>query len=202
MRFDRIGRKKAKRFLGQRDLRLNIGCGPNPKSGWVNIDLFSDSPDMLSLDLRRDLPFSDESASIIYGEHVFEHLEYPDETGHLLGEAYRILQPGGLLSLGVPDTEAALKAYTAKDGDFFERERRWHPDWCDTPMHHINYTFRQGKEHKYAYDFETLSRVISNAGFSDVKCRAFNAELDSEERRIGTLYVEARKPTGPKSPSW
>jgi predicted SAM-dependent methyltransferase len=194
---DRIGRKKAKQLLGQRDLRLNVGCGPVVKPGWVNIDLFPRSPDVLPLDLRRDLPFLDETASIIYAEHVFEHLEYPEEARHFLGEAYRVLQPEGILSLGVPDAEISLKAYASRDAEHFEFDRRWHPDWCDTPMHHVNYTFRQGKEHKYAYDFETLSRIILNAGFCNAERRQFDADLDSEARRIQTVYVNARKSAAP-----
>jgi predicted SAM-dependent methyltransferase len=192
-RSHRIGRKKAKQFSGQQKLKLNIGCGPVVKPGWINIDLFPSSPEVLPVDLRQTLPFSAASASIVYGEHFLEHLEYPDEAQYFLSEAYRVLEPGGLLSLGVPDAEASLRAYVFKDSKFFVHSRLWHPDWCDTPMHHVNYTFRQQKEHKYAYDFETLSRVILNAGFCDVVRREFDDDLDSEERRIATLYVKARR---------
>jgi predicted SAM-dependent methyltransferase len=197
-RLHRTGRKKAKRFIGQRDLKLNVGCGSNLKPGWINIDLFSCSLDVLPVDLRRDLPLPDACASIIYGEHIFEHLEYPKEARHFLGEAYRVLQPNGLLSLGVPDAEALLEAYAAKDSAVFERERRLNPEWCDTPMHHVNYTFHQGNEHKYAYDSETLCRIIVKAGFCDAQRRQFNADLDSEDRRIGTLYVNGKKSTTTK----
>jgi predicted SAM-dependent methyltransferase len=151
-------------------------------------------PDVLPADLRRDLPFSDSTAIMVYGEHFFEHLEYPTEAFQFLSEALRILQPDGLLSLGVPDAELALENYIAKDTGSFESDGSRLPDWCDTPMHHINYVFRQGNEHRYAYDFETLSRVVERAGFRDVKRREFNVDLDSEARRIGTLYIDARKP--------
>jgi predicted SAM-dependent methyltransferase len=197
-RAHRIGRKKAKRLLEQRDLKLNVGCGPVVKPGWVNIDLFPQSPEVLPIDLRRDLPFSDASASIVYAEHVFEHLEYPDEAHHFLGEVYRVLQPDGLLSLAMPDAEASLKAYAINDAEFFERDRGFHPDWCDTPMHHVNYTFRQGNEHKYAYDFATLSRIIVDAGFCDVERRQFDAAFDSEGRKVGTFYLCGRKSVRPK----
>src|SRR6266849_4866150 len=92
---------KAKRFANQTGLKLNLGCGPNLKEGWVNIDL-SESAD-LHLDLREDLPFTGESVSFIYSEHFFEHLAYPDEARRFLKEAFRVLEPGGLFSVGVPD---------------------------------------------------------------------------------------------------
>jgi predicted SAM-dependent methyltransferase len=151
-------------------------------------------PDVLPTDLRRDLPFSDSTATMVYGEHFFEHLEYPTDTSQFLSEALRILRPNGLLSLGVPDAELALKAYVAKETWSSECVGAIRPDWCDTPMHCLNYVFRQGNEHKYAYDFETLRRVVEKAGFRDVKRREFNPDLDSEARRIGALYIDARKP--------
>jgi hypothetical protein len=70
----------------------------------------------------------------------------------------------------------------------------WHPDWRDTPMHQVNYLFRQGHEHKYAYDGETLALILERAGFVRVNRRDFDPALDSESRRIGTLYMKARRP--------
>ena len=70
----------------------------------------------------------------------------------------------------------------------------WQPDWCYTLMHQINYLFRQGHEHKYAYDGETLALILERAGFVRVNRRDFDPALDSESRRIGTLYMKARRP--------
>ena len=61
-------------------------------------------------------------------------------------------------------------------------------------MHQINYHFRQGTEHKYCYDFETLREVLEAAGFTDVRERPWDPALDAETRRGGTLYVDATRP--------
>ncbi len=186
--------KRANRISPGSNLKLNIGCGPNAKTGWINIDLFSEAAD-LQLDLREDLPFPDESASVVYSEHFFEHLEYPGEAMKFLRESWRVLAPGGIFSAAVPDTEWPLKAYVDGDDDYFRLAReRLHPKWCDTRMHHVNYHFRQGTEHKYAYDFETLARILGEVGFVSIARRSFNPGLDSESRKIGSLYVDARKP--------
>jgi len=58
----------------------------------------------------------------------------------------------------------------------------------------VNFFFRQGSKHKYAYDFETLARVLTEGGFTEVKRREFSPKMDSEDRRDGTLYVDACKP--------
>jgi predicted SAM-dependent methyltransferase len=179
--------------LAPHDLKLHIACGPNIKQGWTNIDLVPSAD--LQLDLREPWPFRDNSASIVYSEHFFEHLEYPLEAERFLAESMRVLAPGGRFSVGVPDTEWPLRAYIEGDAEYFRLAReRWHPAWCDTRMHQINYHFRQEQEHKYAYDFETLERVLAKAGFVSITRRDFDPSIDSEARRIGTLYVDGRKP--------
>lgn len=186
--------RKSRRLDGATGLKLHLASGPNLKQGWINIDLFARRAD-LRLDLREPFPFADSSVAVIFSEHFFEHLEYPGEVGHLLRESLRVLQPGGLFSVGVPDTEPLLRAYGEGDQTTFRTYlQRWHPAWCDTHMHQLNYHFRQGREHKYAYDFETLSRILETAGYGCIARRVFDPNLDSAPRRDGTLYVDARKP--------
>ena len=186
--------KKAKAYRSSTNLRLHLGCGPVIKEGWVNIDLYDNGSD-LKLDLREPWPFSDRSVSIIYSEHVFEHFDYPFEARRLLSEAWRVLAPGGKFSLGVPDCEFAAKSYVTRDEDFHRREREnGLPPEVTTPMDHLNYTFRQRKEHKYSYDFETLTKVLTEANFVSVVRRSFDPTLDSAHREWGTLYADATKP--------
>ena len=189
----RRGVAQARRLPVGADLKLHVGCGTKHKPGWVNIDLFAIG-DVISLDLRRQLPFPTSSASIIYGEHVFEHLDFPGEAQSFLREALRVLKPGGLLSIGVPDVELVLRAYVNNDAQYFRHVRRWHAAWCDTHLHQVNFAFRQGNEHKYAYDYETLAKVVLAAGFVELIRRDHDPNLDSEEWSFGTLYIDARKP--------
>lgn len=187
--------KRVKQLSANSQLKLNVGCGKNIKSGWINIDLFSKAADF-HLDVREDLPFPDEAASFVYSEHFFEHLEFPEQAMKFLRESWRVLIPGGVFSVGVPDTEWPLRAYVTGDEEYFRfaRGASWYPKWCNTRMHTVNFHFRQNAEHKYAYDFETLARVLDESGFVSIARRPFNSNLDSEARRIGTLYVDARKP--------
>ena len=191
--------QSAHRYHGQAHLKLHLGCGSEHKPGWINIDLRPDAD--LQLDVRETLPFTEGSVATIYSEHFFEHLEYPSEIVHLLRESLRVLEPGGVFSVGVPDAEEALVQYAQGKLPALlqtwsqDKSLRWFPPWVwATPMHYINFFFRQGQEHKYAYDFETLARVLTEAGFADVKKRDFRPDMDSEHRRDGTLYVDAFKP--------
>lgn len=68
-----------------------------------------------------------------------------------------------------------------------------------TKMQVINEVFRQGNQHKYAYDQETLLMVLRDAGFSNVVRQNFGISLDndmapdSEARKAESLYVEGVK---------
>jgi predicted SAM-dependent methyltransferase len=176
-----------------RKLLLNLGCGPNLRPGWLNIDLF-DSAAELHLDLRRRWPFPNGSVDFIYSEHVFEHFEFYSEVPHFLSESLRILRGGGTFDVGVPDTEWPLRSYGNLDDDYWRFAPTCHPGNCETQLDHINYHFRQGEQHKYAWDKETLRRSLSRAGFVSIVRRDFDPSLDSESRRTGTLYMRATKP--------
>ena len=189
----RAALRKAKRFATPRGLKLHVGCSDVIKTGWVNIDLYSEKAD-LQLDARETFPFSDDSVSIVYSEHFFEHLGYPDEALRFLRNSWRVLTPGGILSMGVPDLEVSVRAYVTGDEDYYQHQRDEKPPaWVSTPMDYLNRDFRQGREHKFAYDYTTLARVLTEAGFVSIVRRNFNPELDSAHREWGTLYVEARK---------
>src|SRR5215831_11977164 len=103
LRKHRQGIRQARNLLGQQHLRLNIGCGRKVKREWINIDLSPHAD--ITLDLREPLPLPENSCSFIYSEHFLEHLDYPLHAEIFLKECYRVLEPGGVISIGVPDTE-------------------------------------------------------------------------------------------------
>lgn len=190
---DSIARLKSLKYQSSKNIKLNIGCGSNIKAGWINIDQFHMAD--LRLDIRRSFPFKTHSIEIIYSEHVFEHFEYPSEAKFFLKESLRVLKPGGKWSVGVPDSEWAVRSYVDGDERYYKLAReQWHPSYCTTRMHHLNFHFRQGRQHKYSYDFETLKEVLLASGFVNVERRAFDSQLDSVTRQEGTLYVDAFAP--------
>jgi len=94
---------------------LNLGCGARINGSWVNLDFNSANPEVIKHDLRAPLPFSDHSFRAVYHSHVLEHLK-ASEGEYLLRECVRILEPGGILRIAVPDLESIIRAYiTALD---------------------------------------------------------------------------------------
>jgi Flp pilus assembly protein TadD/predicted SAM-dependent methyltransferase len=193
--YHRRGLRQIRRDGLSRPAKLNLGCGPSRKDGFLNVDLFPGGD--MTLDIRRGLPFDSDCCDLIFSEHCFEHFDYPEAITQLFRECLRVLSRGGALRFSVPDTEWPLTDY--RDGPnapYFKACEKygWHPADCTTRLEHINYHFRQGTEHRYAYDFETAEKVLETAGFVGIQQSAFDPSLDSEHRKVGSLFVVARKP--------
>jgi SAM-dependent methyltransferase len=103
--------RPSARAAGAADL-LNLGCGTHRHPAWRNLDLLPGASDVEQHDLRRPLPFQDASFDAVYHSHVLEHLT-PDDGERLLQECVRVLRPGGILRIVVPDLEAIARAYIA-----------------------------------------------------------------------------------------
>ena len=89
---------------------LNIGCGRRYHRGWTNLDLESRDTSVIQWDITSGLPFEDNSLDVVYHSHVLEHLR-PDDGERLLEECYRVLAPGGVLRVVVPDLEKIAQLY-------------------------------------------------------------------------------------------
>jgi predicted SAM-dependent methyltransferase len=201
-----------RRYKDRRDLRVNIGCGLSAKSGWVNVDFFEFPEVNCIYDCRKGLPFSDNAVRCIFTEHFFEHIDYTEEVPIFLSECCRVLKPGGVIRIVVPDAEKYVRAYCAEGWEELIKVRPLRPDhtdvhfgsWFNTKMEVLNAVFRQYFEHKYAYDFTTLEFLLGRYGFCDIQKQTFGKSgllelcIDKPDRASESLYVEAIKPNIPE----
>jgi predicted SAM-dependent methyltransferase len=201
-------RSVRRRLTSEKDSRVNIGCGVYPIPGWINLDIIS-HPGVYFWDCRSGLPFSNDAIAAIYSEHFFEHLDLYSEAYPFLRECLRCLQSRGVLRIVVPDAGAYLRAYSGpweRLADLRPLDRTatgWRDRWLgqiyQTKMQFMNAIFRQGYEHKYAYDDETLIFVLREAGFASVVVQQFGISIDPDmapdrnERQTESLYVEGVK---------
>jgi predicted SAM-dependent methyltransferase len=89
---------------------LNIGCGNKYHKDWVNIDMVSSSKDIVAVNILKGLPFPDNSFDIIYHSQVLEHIP-KENSGKFMNECFRVLKPGGIIRVVVPDLENIVDEY-------------------------------------------------------------------------------------------
>lgn len=184
-----------KKIQNQDSILVNIGAGPFGETGWINIDISRLRNISFTYDCRRKLPFRDSTVSKIRCEHFLEHLYFIDEVPIFLKQCYRVLKPGGLLRIVVPDGEKILRAYFSGEWNAIGINPS---NWL-TPMDAVNFVFHQNGEHKFCYDFLTLETVLKAAGFSTIMKQAYSKSLDKalekdlENHRLYSLYVDCIK---------
>jgi predicted SAM-dependent methyltransferase len=124
------------------------------------------------------------------------------------------LAPGGIVRIVVPDIEQCIDAYTNNDRSFFGIRRENWPWWPANPTRLEDFLAYAGvgaepaylfESHKYGYDFETLQRILQEAGFSEITKSSYMASQYPELRvddasavakaqygtRYYSLFVEA-----------
>jgi SAM-dependent methyltransferase len=98
--------------------RLNWGCGTQPEAGWINSDRKQGPGIDLSCDIREGLPLAEGSIDYAVSIHALPEVPYP-QLVPVLTELRRVLKPGGVLRLGLPNLERALDAYRRGERDWF-----------------------------------------------------------------------------------
>jgi predicted SAM-dependent methyltransferase len=195
-------RRRAARFVASRTrpVLLNLGAGPRGVADghWVNVDGFRDAGVHFLVDLQRPLPFADATFDGVFSEHVLEH--FTEEDGlRLVAEVARILRPGGVFRVVVPDGEFVMRSYFDEPDELVRYRGAGEPG--ETAMEMVNSFFRQRYEHQFMYDWLTLRRLLERVGFDAVTRSAFGASalepkltIDDPKYARESLYVEARKP--------
>jgi predicted SAM-dependent methyltransferase len=91
-------------------MKVHLGCWHRVIPGFLHVDLC----DMPHIDFKSSIDklpfFKDESVKLIYCSHAFEYFDR-DEASLVLQEWRRVLEPGGILRLAVPDFENLIRVY-------------------------------------------------------------------------------------------
>lgn len=173
--------------MQKRLLRLNLGAGEYPLDGWENIDITGPEPVDLS---AHPWPFADGSADEILASHILEHFDR-FEAVRFLDECQRILKPGGVLHIAVPDMDRFIDCLNSGD---------WGPikdyHWRDlnTFMGGDLSEIRPEMRHKYMWCWGSLESALRAGSWEAVR-RDGPAAFDNPRYAPISLYVDAaRKP--------
>jgi SAM-dependent methyltransferase len=105
---------------------LNLGCGRRFHPGWVNLDFSPVAPDVRAHDLRKGIPYPDGTFDVVYHSHVLEHFPKCTAPTFLL-ECHRVLRPGGVIRVAVPDLEQIARLYL----EALEKASHGIPGWAE-----------------------------------------------------------------------
>lgn len=181
--------------------RIEIGCGPIPRDGYIHIDIDRGARHLEYLRPAWDLPFPDGWADEISAIHSLEHVP-PPQLGATLGEWRRVLAPAGKVHVSVPNGPALMQKFMS--GSIREK---WLMSggllgmYCgpeaDVPM-----DLQARSDHQVLFDFPLLRSVLEEAGFVDVADQTASATDRHTEgwKDVVDLYsliVTARKPGSP-----
>lgn len=156
---------------------LNLGCGQRFHPDWMNIDFVSHAPEVMAHDLTTGIPVPDNSADAVYHSHVLEHFSKSNGAA-FIQECFRVLKPGGVLRVVVPDLEALALQYVQALNAF-----RQQPD----AMNKANHTWAT---------IEMIDQLVRTQSGGDMMAYWSQPQILNEttlEQRLGYEFTTWRK---------
>lgn len=168
-------------------MKLQLGCFHQGMAGWVNTDItpnlfiakvpfaagFLHALGVVNdqhyqwhqegrfkgvryLNVVKRFPFCADSFDAVYCCHMLEHLT-PIQARHMFSEVARVLKPGGIFRVVVPDLERAVSLYDPSDPDRF----------LDAMYEHVGGSSKNS--HKWMYTRASLKVFFERQGFVEVR---------------------------------
>jgi predicted SAM-dependent methyltransferase len=184
-------------------LYVQYGCGPySAPKGWKNFDAsptlriqqlpligkllrhrmhVAFPKDVLQGNILKELPgVTENSCDGVYCSHVLEHLSYED-CQLAVSNTHRIMKPDGYFRCVVPDLEAAAREYVQ---DLSNLDREANTKFLEKTMlgkkqrqrgiKNLLSTYLGNHEHLYMWDTLSLTNILQEAGFKNVRPCRFN----------------------------
>jgi predicted SAM-dependent methyltransferase len=201
-------------------MKLQLGCFHQGLDGWVNTDItpnlfiarvpFAASllhrlhimndqhyawqkegrfKGVRYLNVARRFPYRDHIFDAVFCCHMVEHLE-PGQARHMFREVLRILKPGGVFRVVVPDLDWAVSLYDSRNPDHF----------LDAMYEHGGGSSKNN--HKWMYTRDSLKHFFEQQGFLDVQDCVYREGRLPDVERIdsrpeNSIFMEGIRPNEP-----
>jgi SAM-dependent methyltransferase len=175
--------------------RLHWGCGPITPYGWINSDIQPGPGVDVVADIRGGLPLPDASFDYIVSIHTLPEIPYCDLDRALL-ELNRVLKPGGVLRLGLPDLDKAIDAYQTKDVDYFLISDDVVKSIAGKMIVQLLWYGRS----RSMFTVEFTNELLARNNFHSIKpclfrqtASPFSGIVELDDREIESFFIEASK---------
>lgn len=165
-------------------LKLNIGCGNKRVPGYTGVDAVKRSAAEI-IAPAWEIPLDDGAAEEILAVHIWEHF-YRWECDKVIAEWKRLLVPGGLLVLELPDLWKCCRNVVDRiEGRKVDQLSMW--GLYGDPRDEDPYM-----THRWGWTPQTLADYLTECGFTAIK------EKKPQFHRVGAelrdMRIEAIKP--------
>ncbi len=145
------------------------------------------------------IPIADRTVDVLYTSHMLEHLDRREGRA-FLAEAKRVLRPGGVLRIAVPDLRKLVDGYLATgDADDFVARTFMAVERPVSLRGRLLLLLFGFRAHRWMYDGPSLRRTLVDGGFRDVVVLKAGetgirdpGPLNLREREAESVYVEGR----------
>jgi SAM-dependent methyltransferase len=174
------------------------------------LDLFHSLSDQVMVhDLAKGIPFPSESVDVVFHSHFLEHLDRT-VAGKFLLEVKRVLKPGGIQRIVVPDFETSCKSYLSHlsicetSAEEAERHDAYIAGILEQSVRREAFSTsqqkplrrfmenlllgdarRRGETHQWMYDRISLRTLLIKLGFKIPIRQSYNTSLVPNWERYG-----------------
>jgi predicted SAM-dependent methyltransferase len=139
---------------------LNLGCGKKTIVGYENVDNFKAEYIDAVYNLY-EIPYKDNTISEIHSEHALEHVGY-EKGKQAIKDWFRVLKPGGVLDLKIPDLELCIK-------NFFESTNDNYKEWYKYTIFGYQKALAGESDdsqiHRWGYTKDEIQKLLEGTGF-------------------------------------
>ena len=184
-----IGRLFSPKIRKNKFPLINLGCGNIIIDGFENIDFYTIrfwKAKSIGHDFRYKLPYANNVFEGAICDNALEHL-HPSDGKKFLKEICRILKPGAILRVIVPDLQKYIDYYNGKE----IKELEIFGNGCNAI-----WNLTSNWTHLAVYDSHMLSIVLEEAGFNNISIKKYmegndkRLLKDREGRDWEGLYIE------------
>jgi len=178
--------------------------------GSARRDKFDALPDnILVHDVSTGIPYPDDSVAAVYHSHMLEHLDR-DVVPGFVSEVRRVLRPGGIHRIVVPDFEHLSRAYLAhldlcetenearhlhdqKIADIIEQcvRRDAASSASQGPFRRriesalLGDARKRGETHQWMYDKVNLAAILEECGYGDITLMDYRSSRITDWDKVG-----------------